>query len=268
MRKAKAQAIKAEAALEPEVLSPNGNDGVNLVKDLATTKAAAPEPEVRSPNGRHILTLAEVKRFQDLYRRSSVRARKALVTTYLMQGTSQKRLAEVLNVREKDIEDNYREALEEISEQLESVPEGPMLLAQVVIEGYSRLLELSSKTLIDMLDKSIREEVSDHNSIRAYIRLRFELLDKVTDRMEKYGLLPVVSKSLLGHGGLRGMQPKSSDNLADFLQDFAAEAGIDLEEEKRQAIEASVVGGSADASEIEGKDLPPELTREEAEDES
>lgn len=204
------------------------------------------EHEVRiTLDGRRVLTEAEVLELRLMFETASVRARRTLVTTYLLQGLDSKRLAKLLKVPVEEVEDHYQSALKEIEQELDAIPEGPLLVAQVVIEGYSRYVQRVMSKIDDMVDTFDPEETDDprdHIALQGYLKLGIDTMDKLTDRLEKYGMLPVVPQNATSHGGVRnGSRNGASQDPESYLRLIAEKAGIDLEAEKRKMIQAAVV---------------------------
>ena len=149
-------------------------------------------------------------------------------------------MAELLDSDPASVEQHYKDAVEEVKQEMQELPEGPLLMAQIVLEGYSRFVNKIMKDVHGSVDKMKEEEDPSHGLIQNYYRLGLDALDSLTDRMEKYGLLPIAPKSARSQGGVRASSGPSIQDVTTFLREVAAEQGIDLEEEAAKMIDESV----------------------------
>jgi len=177
------------------------------------------------------------------YQRASNRRRKGMVQTFLLQGQTTEKMAKLLGVDEDEVTNHFLDAVEEIQSELELIPEGPLHASEIVIEGYSRLVQrilASCEEAQARLGASTFVDPKAELAAQGYMKLSLEAFDKLTDRMEKYGLLPTV-RSMGSHGGVRpGSTHQLKDNFNEVIREFAVENGVDLEAEIEQATKDSV----------------------------
>lgn len=166
-----------------KALAKTESDQVNL-------EAVALSPEAR-------------KRLQVKFKRASDRARAQIVTTWHLQGLTEQRMADLVGVPVKQIKASLEEAVEEARAEMHLIPEGPMLMSQIVAEGYGRLNTRLFQIAHERISTLLSEDRVDDDSVQAYMRLLIEINDKMADRMERLGFTTAPPRPGKGAGGVR-----------------------------------------------------------------
>lgn len=208
--------------------------------DLARKGTIVKVTDIRDAlSGKRILSVEERVSFQRTYEEASERSRREMVAAFLMQGVSSERMADFLDVPAEEVDAHFKVAKRQVQKELESIPEGPLLMSQIVIEGYSRY----AKRVFREIDNRISE--ADDKDVAPLMKLGIEIMNQVADRMEKYGFvgktagIPGVS-----HGGSRTKKADSSGTFDSVLVEIAKEHDIDLQTLKNQTINESVSNGT------------------------
>ncbi|UCG11949.1 MAG: hypothetical protein JSU72_15745, partial [Deltaproteobacteria bacterium] len=166
--------------------------------------ALAKFPDViKAADGKKVLGPKQVKEIRSYIKRASDRSRQSVVLALLMQGVGPAQLSRFLLLDEDTIKADYENAVLELQQEMEDLPQGPLLLAKVVLEGYGRFTQRIMKSVHTSIEAIEAEEEPDHITIERYYRLGLDALDRLTDRMEKYGLLPIAPKTTRSQGGVR-----------------------------------------------------------------
>lgn len=180
---------------------------------------------------------------REKYKRAENRTRRAMVATFLLHGQSIEKMSKILDIPEAEVRANYDDALEEIQQEMASIPEGPLHVSEVVVEGYSRLVQrilANCEEAQQRLAMSTFVDPKAEMAMVAWSRLSLEAFDALTERMEKYGHLPMVPKSGLSHGGVRPGKIELKDSFDTVIREYAKEHGLNLDEETQKVIDQSV----------------------------
>lgn len=202
------------------------------------------DPTSIALSGRRVITKSQREAIADQFRTASVNARRATVLAFHQYGLSDDRMADLLHCNPEEIAIYRQQALKAVEEDLDSLPEAPLLMAQVVIEGYANLsktvMAISSHAIEKLVDRIEHgsDDKDTHRSIQGYMRVMIEMRDSMTDRMERYGQLPLVPKNMLGQKNYRA--PEEVVPFEDQLKIVAKKAGVSLDDVRDQIIKESV----------------------------
>jgi hypothetical protein len=184
-----------------------------------------------------------VKMHRALSRRAAA-TRKNLVQTYMLQGKSPKDMAKLLGVSEQEVVDDVGELVEEMKNQFDLLPEGPMIIAQLASDGYARLY-LETKAMAD----DCYRRFSTSNDSKAWLavvqayRIVREVMDSHTAAMERWGLLPSYGK---GGKKMLASEDSSLSKREHELRKEAKAHGIDVD-----AIDVDITSGIRSAKPAE-----------------
>jgi hypothetical protein len=166
-----------------------------------------------------------------------------MVASFLLQGFTVDRMAKLLRIDPQIVAAHYEEAAKEVRGELQVVPEGQLLMSQVVIEGYARYQQFVLSTVIRGCRKLSRK--SAYREVPQLIRAGLETLNSVTEKMEKYGMLPSGESKRAGRetrGGIR-ISGNGKDDSRSFdmeMDRIAKKAGVNIDQLEKEIIEGSV----------------------------
>jgi hypothetical protein len=186
---------------------------------------------------RRLITQEERDQIRAAYASASSRSRQAIVASFLMHGMTTDRMAKILNVPLDVINRDYSDSVDQVRSGMDSAPEGPMMMSQIVIEGYVRYHQFVMSTIHDFISKhGDTEEGMKH--VRPMLKLGLEVLDAATKRMERYGVLYVEEKGVKKlSGGVRVGEPADPEAM---LHAMAASHGVNLKLVEQEIIDASI----------------------------
>lgn len=197
-------------------------------------------------SGGRRITAAVRDEIRKEYKESSDRSRQAMVMAFHTYGVPDEFMAQILGVNPSEIGRRKQEALQNVTAEVNSIPEGPNLVAQIVVEGYSNLslaVASVSQRAMDVLLTRIEggdADPKDHLALQGYMKLMIESRNALTNRMERYGMLPLVPKNYV-YGSVAGVQNQQAvDPIEDHMKVIAKKNGLDFDDLKRQIIEESV----------------------------
>jgi hypothetical protein len=192
--------------------------------------------------GKRVFTEAERAEIDRNYARGSARARRAMVASFLLQGFSAERMARLLGVSVEEVTQHYEEAVNEIQAELESVPEGPMLMSQYVVEGYARYQQFVLSTVIRACKRLAKS--GNFKEVPGLLRAGLDTMNAMSTKMERYGMLPVVLEPKGQRGGLRlpggNQKHPTTESFDEAIDRIARASGVDMAVLEKQAIDEAV----------------------------
>lgn len=141
-----------------------------------------------------VLTTTEVDRVAAALARSSGKARARIVTGLLTQGLTPQQIADIQGRDVKDVQLECDDAVRAVVDQLEALPEGPILLAQVCLEGYALFTTRIMQAANECLDAARVGNSKDWTAASSLLRLSKETMDQQIEWMQRFGMVPNFSR--------------------------------------------------------------------------
>ena len=179
-----------------------------------------------------VLTTTEIDSIKSTLARSAGRTRARLVFAYLLQGMTPGEMAAATGRSLQEVTDECQQVMTEVADQMDSQPEGPVIIGQLVLDGYARFMQRVMQATNSCVDKA--ENSSDPkywSAASSLLRLSKETMDGHMDWMQKFGMLP--------NSGRPVGRPKKELDMSKMLEDLAAKAGT-----TPAAIEADIIAGA------------------------
>lgn len=180
-----------------------------------------------------VLTDKEYARIKASLRIAAGKARHRIVSGLLLQGLTVAQIAQIQGRPEEDVKVECQEAIASVADQLEAMPEGPMLLAQTCLEGYAFFMT----RVMQATDECVTQARAGGNSkdwvaASSMLRLSKETMDAHIEWMQKLGMLPNFTRPV--------GRPKKLADPEVQLREIAAKAGTTVEE-----IESSIIASAS-----------------------
>jgi len=190
-----------------------------------------------------VLSDREYARIKASLSRAAGKARTRIVAGLIMQGLTTAQLAAIQGRPEEEVRLECQESISAVADQLESMPEGPMILAQTCLEGYgffmTRVMRATEECL---MQAQAGGNAKDWTAASSMLRLSKETMDTHIEWMQKLGMLPNFTRPV--------GRPKKDVDPEVKMRELATQAGTTVEEIE-SAIVASAVAPKPMAPEVE-----------------
>lgn len=183
-------------------------------------------------NEEAVLTDREYARIKSSLSRAGARARTRIVSGLILQGLTTAQIAAIQERPEEEVKLECAEAIQSVADQIEAMPEGPMLLAQTCLEGYGFFMTRVMKATEDCLVQAqAGGNAKDWTAASSMLRLSKETMDTHIEWMQRLGMLPNFSRPV--------GRPKKDVDPEVKMRELAAQAGTTVE-----AVEASIIASA------------------------